>query len=50
MAEIDASRANSEELHKANDELRKNLQQLDQLSTWEQGPSAQPRARPKPFL
>jgi len=32
MAEIDASRANSEELRKANEELCKNLQQLDQHS------------------
>ena len=49
MAEIDFSRANSEELCKANEELYKNLQQLDQRSTAERGPSAQPRARPKPF-
>jgi len=47
MAEIDASRANSEELCKANEELRKNLQQLDQRSTREWGLSAQLRARPK---
>ena len=49
MVEMDASRANNEELHKANEELRKNLQQLDQHSIVERGPSAQPRARPKPF-
>ena len=49
MAEIDASRANIEELRKANMELCKNLQQLDQHSTTERGSSAQPRARPKPF-
>jgi len=49
MAEIDVSRENREELRKANEELRKNLQHLDQRSTAERGPSVQPRARPKPF-
>jgi len=49
MEEIDASRANIEEFHKANEELRKNLQQLDQRSTGERGSIVQPRARPKPF-
>ena len=34
----------------ANEELRRNLQQLDERSTGEQGPIAQLRARPKPFL
>jgi len=49
MAEIDVSRANSEELHKANEELRKSLQQLDQPSKRERGLNAPLRARPKPF-
>jgi len=49
MAEIDASQAYSEELCKANEELRKNLQQLEQRSTVKRGPSVQPRGRPKPF-
>jgi len=49
VAEIDTLRANSEKLCKAKQELRKNLQQLDQCSTAERVPSAQPRARPKPF-
>ena len=43
------SRARSAELRKANEELRKNLQQLDEFSTVELGPIAQLRARPKPF-
>lgn len=49
MAEIDVSQVSSEELHKANEELHKNLQQLDEFSTVERGPIAQLRARPKPF-
>jgi len=35
MAEINVSRASSEELCKANEELCKNLQQLDECSTVE---------------
>jgi len=50
MAEIDASRVNTEELRKANEELRKSLQQLDQRSTRELDLNAPLRARPKPFL
>ena len=34
---------------KANEELRKNLQQIDQSSIAERGLSAQLRDRPKPF-
>ena len=49
MAKIDVSRASNEELHKANEELRKNLQQLDEQSTGKRGPIAQLRACPKPL-
>jgi len=49
MAEIDASQANSEELRKANEELRKSLQQCDQRSTRERGLNAPLRVCPKPF-
>jgi len=49
MAEIDVSRASNEELCKANKDLRKNLQQLDERSTGERGSIVQLRARPKPF-
>ena len=49
MVEIDVSQVSSEELRKTNEELRKNLQQLDECSTVERGPIALLRARPKPF-
>jgi len=49
MAEIDVSRASNEELCKANEELHKNLQQLDEHSKGERDPIIQLRARPKPF-
>jgi len=49
MAKIDLSRTSNEELCKANEELCRNLQQLDERSTGERGPIAQLRARPKPF-
>jgi len=49
MAEIDASRAISEELRKINEDLRKSLQQRDQRSTRERGLNAPLRTRPIPF-
>jgi len=49
MVELDASRASNEELPKANEELRKDLQQLGERSIGERGPTIQTRARPKPF-
>jgi len=49
MAEIYSSRANSEELRKANEELHKSLQQVSQRSTRERGLNAPLSARPKPF-
>jgi len=49
MTNIDASRANSEELRKANKDLRKSLQQRDQCSTRERGLNVPLRTRPKPF-
>jgi len=49
MAKLDASRASNEELRKANEDLRKDLQQLGERSTGERGPTIQTRAHPKPF-
>ncbi|XP_068504611.1 uncharacterized protein [Phaseolus vulgaris] len=49
MVELDASRASNEELPKANEELRKDLQQLGERSIGERGPTIQTRARLKPF-
>jgi len=48
MAEIDASRANNEELRKTNEELRKSIQQRDQRSTRERGLNAPLIACPTP--
>ena len=43
------SRASNKELHKANEELCRDLQQLGEGSTGERGPTIQARARPRPF-
>ena len=43
------SRASNEELHKAKEELCKDLQQLGERYTGERGLTIQPRARPRPF-
>ena len=49
MAEIDVSWVSNEELCKAYDELRKDLQQLSEHSIGERDSTIQRRARPRPF-
>jgi len=47
--ELDASRARNEELHRANEELRRDLQRLGERATWEQCPPILVKARPMSF-
>jgi len=47
--ELDASRVSNEELHKANEELRRDLQRLGERSMGEQSSTTEERARPMPF-
>jgi len=49
QAEVAASRADNAELRRADEELRRDLQQVGERATDERAPLAPPRARPMPF-
>jgi len=49
QVDLDASQTDNEELHRANEELRKELQRMGERATGEQSPLIPVRARPMPF-
>jgi len=49
QVDLDASRTDNEELHRANEELHKELQRMGERATGEQTPPISVRARPMPF-